>query len=146
MLFPCFLLIFNLSATAGTSEYGDQSGMMGFSYGYDDFPKMCFNSAKSWQLGWYSDKTAVFDPMAIPSWTGDLVGIANYDIAASNPVILKIESTTKIDYYISFNRQSGMNIETQEAGNQVLVTSQGENVLPSADPYLWRKFQKTTRL
>ena len=32
-------------------EYGDQSGMMGYSYASDDLPYMCFNAAKSWQLG-----------------------------------------------------------------------------------------------
>ena len=37
------------------NEYGDRSCLMGYSYSYDDYPYMCFNGAKSWELGWYSD-------------------------------------------------------------------------------------------
>jgi hypothetical protein len=43
------------------SEYGDQSGFMGFSYSQDD-QYMCFNAVNNYQLGWYdgqySDVTA----------------------------------------------------------------------------------------
>ena len=39
----------------GTETYADQSGMMGFSYGGESTPRMCFNAAKNYQLGWYSD-------------------------------------------------------------------------------------------
>jgi hypothetical protein len=41
-----------MHAGQGTLEYGDQSGMMGYSYSQNDAPKMCFNAAKSSDLGW----------------------------------------------------------------------------------------------
>ncbi|VEU40256.1 unnamed protein product [Pseudo-nitzschia multistriata] len=47
---------------AGTSDYDDQSGMMGFSYPRDDWPRMCFNPAKSYQLGWYKRQQLAIDP------------------------------------------------------------------------------------
>ena len=33
--------------------YGDRSGMLGYSYEYDDGPLMCFNGAKSWQVSYF---------------------------------------------------------------------------------------------
>ena len=33
-------------ASEGSQEYGDQSGMMGFSYSQNDTPVMCFNAGK----------------------------------------------------------------------------------------------------
>jgi len=33
------------------AAYDDQTGMMGYSYGVDEGPVMCFNSVKSWQTG-----------------------------------------------------------------------------------------------
>ena len=37
--------------TPASCEYADKTGMMGFSYAADDFPAMCFNNAKNWQIG-----------------------------------------------------------------------------------------------
>ncbi|KAI2503877.1 Gametolysin peptidase M11 [Fragilaria crotonensis] len=42
-------------SSEGSTEYGDQSGLMGYSYGNDDGPIMCFNGPKTWQLGWFSE-------------------------------------------------------------------------------------------
>jgi len=36
-----------LNSGEGTSEYDDQSGMMGYSYSNDDGPEMCFNAGRS---------------------------------------------------------------------------------------------------
>jgi hypothetical protein len=82
---------------------------------------MCFNGAKSWQLGWYSEyhvdlSTNDYD------WSGDLVGFAEKDNI--NKMIIRIQDATKnIDTYVHFNRQIGFNSETQEGGNQVLVST-----------------------
>jgi hypothetical protein len=61
-------------AGEGTEEYGDQSGMMGYSYS-EDSTKMCFNPAKSWQLGWYSDKRIELDMKARGPFSGELIGL-----------------------------------------------------------------------
>ena len=38
-------------SSVGTNEYGDKSGMMGYSYNEDDVPQQCFNPTKNYQLG-----------------------------------------------------------------------------------------------
>eukprot|EP00536_Pseudo-nitzschia_multiseries_P016358 jgi/Psemu1/313075/fgenesh1_kg.1087_\ len=47
----------------GSETYGDQSGMMGFSYDVDDAPLMCFNPAKNYQLGWYKEQQDFVNPL-----------------------------------------------------------------------------------
>lgn len=45
---------------------------------------MCFNGAKSWELGWYNHKAMTFVPSASTGWSGRLVGIAEHDLAEPN--------------------------------------------------------------
>ncbi|GFH59674.1 hypothetical protein CTEN210_16150 [Chaetoceros tenuissimus] len=101
--------------------YGDQSGMMGYSYSSDDNPVMCFNAPKNRQLGWYSDRTVT----VTSGWTGRLYGLSSYSSSTSNDaVILYIPSGTNgstRDYYVSFNGDSGINSGTQLGGNMVLI-------------------------
>jgi hypothetical protein len=87
---------------------------------------MCFNAPYSWQLGWYADKSTTLDPFVTPSWSGRLVGLAEYDKAeGTENIIVKVETGTEIDYYLGFNRQTGINSETQEGGDQVLISTKG---------------------
>ncbi|GFH56210.1 hypothetical protein CTEN210_12686 [Chaetoceros tenuissimus] len=99
------------------SSYDDQTGMMGYSYGSDDGPRMCFNAAKNAQLGWYEDKT---ETVSGTGWTGSLHGISDYGSSSSSTVLLKIEGRS-YDWYVSFNRRSGINSGTKEGANQVLI-------------------------
>jgi hypothetical protein len=107
-------------SSQGDNEYGDQSGMMGYSYSSDS-TKMCFNAPKNRQLGWYSDKTR----RVTSEWSGRLYGLSSYKSAGTNDaVILYIPAGTngfEDDYYISFNGASGINSGTKEGANKVLV-------------------------
>jgi hypothetical protein len=77
-------------SSEGSNSYGDQQGMMGYSYNQDDTPVMCFNAAKSSQLTWYSDKELTITQ----SWTGKVIGLADYGNASSEQnVILKAENS-----------------------------------------------------
>lgn len=103
-------------------SYGDKTGMMGFSYNRDNGPLQCFNSAKTYQLGWFNDKAIEIDPNN-GRWEGILIGAADY----SNPtvdqnanVIVKVE-----DLFISYNRKKGMNSGVEEAGDAVTIVQQG---------------------
>lgn len=73
------------------------------------------------QLGWYSDKTVT----VTDTWSGKLYGISSYTSAASSDaVILYIPSTSsrsRFDIYVSFNGASGMNSETEQGADKVLV-------------------------
>jgi hypothetical protein len=90
---------------------------MGYSYSSDDGPEMCFNAPKNWQLGWYDDRQTTVSG----GWSGDLIGIADYgDTNDGDTVIAQIPGTTE-DWYVSFNRKTGINSGTPEGGNQVLV-------------------------
>ena len=107
-------------SSQGSNEYGDQGGIMGYSYSSDS-TKMCFNAPKNRQLGWYSDKTI----RVTSGWSGRLYGLSSYKSAGTNDaVILYIPAGTngfEDDYYISFNGASGINSGTKEGANKVLV-------------------------
>ena len=94
-------------SSEGAVEYGDQTGMMGSSYGSDDSPIMCFNAAKHRQLGWYTDYEKNKDNGM--AWLGSLIGVL--DVASGivgqhfTSVSIENESSNKKDYVVSFNRR-----------------------------------------
>jgi hypothetical protein len=100
--------------------------LQGYGYSSDETPKMCFNGPKSWQLGWYSDYHVDLSTNNY-SWSGDLVGFAEKD--NTNMMIIRIQDATKnTDTYVHFNRKIGINSETKEGGNQVLVSTRTSGV------------------
>lgn len=113
--------------TPKEKEYGDQSGYMGAFPNYNDAQaRMCFNGPKSWKLSWYQDKSVLVSP-STASWQGRLRGMCDYDKEVTNTVLVKIESGTDTDYYVTFNRQAGINADTLEGADQVLLTMDGTN-------------------
>ena len=100
---------------------------MGFSYSQDDGPRMCFNAAKNYQLGWYSDKTKVISPGASTDncFAGDLYGTAFYADAGAQTVGIKVNTDTSTDVYIMYNAKTGIQSGTVEGGNQVMVVTTG---------------------
>lgn len=70
-------------SSQGSNEYGDQSGMMGYSYSSDS-TKMCFNAPKNRQLGLYSDKTI----RVTSGWSGRLYGLSSYKSAGTNDAVI----------------------------------------------------------
>ena len=75
----------------GGYTYDDQSCIMGYSYGYDDFPVMCFNATKSWQTKWYSLKSiVVVDPSMADCFEKNVYGITDYGSTASSKVLVKM--------------------------------------------------------
>jgi hypothetical protein len=97
---------------------------MGYSYNKDNSPKMCFNAAKSWQLGWYTKRHATVD-ISNPSYIGKLASIVDDPDEIGHPMLIKLVSLDGNDCYINFNLKAGVNAETEEGGNQVLVTEAG---------------------
>merc|ERR1711971_1066814 len=120
----------------GTTAYGDQSSLMGYSYDSDDGPKMCFNAAKNFQLGWYERQKVSFYPLSNKDTTQSFVlnGVDDYNKDGSSNgelITLRIveygdEYDSDLgnygnDYYVGYNRKTGPNSGTLEAGNQVVV-------------------------
>jgi len=88
---------------------------------------MCFNSAKSWQFGWYAEsRHHTVDADSNRAYLGKLVSVLDDPNITGDPMIIKIETGTSADYFINFNRRTGFNSGTQEGGNQVLITVAGE--------------------
>jgi len=105
-------------------EYGDESCIMGGGFS-EDGPLLCFNGAKSWQLGWYASRNHEYN-VADGIWNGRLIGQVDYangnDITSK--VVLKLNTPSSSDYYVMFNRvMSG----TTESMNQVMITRTDEN-------------------
>jgi hypothetical protein len=96
---------------------------MGYAYADDDGPVMCLNPAKSWQLGWYSDKRTTVDLLNGGAFATTLVGIDDYQSAGNRFVNVKIENGNT-DLFIGFNRQKGINSGTREAANKVTIQAQ----------------------
>ncbi|GFH44784.1 hypothetical protein CTEN210_01258 [Chaetoceros tenuissimus] len=113
------------SGKAG-NEYADESGAMGYSIKRPGSPQMCFNAAKSWQLGWYKKRHLVVD-FSNPLYEGYLKSVlSDPNTADAPPMLIKLNTKTATDYYINFNENSGFNGGTQLGGNKVLVTTTGK--------------------
>lgn len=99
----------------------------------DDIGKMCFNGAKSWQIGWYNDRKVMLNPKTALAGNANwgtmvtLVGVADYQNIANIPVVLKLETDTVDDYFVAFNRATGINSDNKEADDQVTVVLTGKN-------------------
>jgi hypothetical protein len=115
----------NLAHANEKGAYNDQTGMMGYSYFNTNGPLMCFNAAQSWQLGWYSEKAVTLNKSNKKSHVGVLGGIADYS-DSNNIVLVKLNTGKSTDYYVNFNRRTGINSGTVEGGNQVTVVKAGE--------------------
>ena len=88
---------------------------------------MCFNAAKSWELGWYAEKSTKIDPKN--KITLNLDAFVDYDSVPSNEYVL-LKIGTK---YVIYNRQKGINSQTQEFPDRVTITEQArENDLSLA--------------
>jgi hypothetical protein len=108
----------------------------------DDAGKICYNAAKSWQIGWYNDRKVMLNPKTALASNANwgtivtLVGIADYQNVADIPVVLKLETGTDNDYFIAFNRAVGINADNVEADNEVTVISTGQNGEAGSQSYL----------
>lgn len=67
---------------------------MGFMYESKEYPFKCYNAAKSYQLGWYGNRTVSINLRETGTWIGDLVGVASY-----------LESTD--DQYVAIEFETG---------------------------------------
>jgi len=114
------------SGEVGEGEYGDKSGLMGVSSGEDDY-RQCYNPQKSYQLGWYDDQTWSIDPLAADSSDKlpldfTLNGVADYGNNPDALVVLRLaQENHHQDYYIGYNRATGIHADTTEDADHVTV-------------------------
>jgi hypothetical protein len=86
---------------------------------------MCFNGAKTWQLGWYSNYH--LDMIASINVTVDLIGFAEKSNSLQHDkMIIRVQSTLDYEVYIHFNRKIGFNLNTIIGSNQILIATRNK--------------------
>jgi len=123
----------------GVKVYSDHTCMMGNPWAQDDFGRMCYNGAKNWQIGWYNDRKLMLSPLSNPPGSEtmlQLVGVADYLNTNSIPVVLKLETGTDDDYFISFNRAAGVNVDNKQADDEVTIVKTGKNGVSASQSWL----------
>merc|ERR1719162_35997 len=89
---------------------------------FDDDRYICFNAAKNDKLEWYNDRMVDVSEIG---FDGLLYGIADYGTTNSlAKMILQMPYTlNNLDkkLYVSFNKATGINSETAEGINKVLI-------------------------
>ena len=120
------------------ATYTDHTCAMGNPLYGDDLGKMCFNPAKNWAIGWYdSRKNEVNINNNVINHVETIVGIADFD---NNPeqrnVIIKLETGTSNDYFVGFNRAIGVNLQNDEADNEVTIVLTGNDGVAYSQSYL----------
>ncbi|GFH59958.1 hypothetical protein CTEN210_16434 [Chaetoceros tenuissimus] len=104
-------------------EYGDSSCTMGYTIGVDR--AICFNGAKSVELGWYDDRVATISPHVGDEFSGRLIGVNDYAISnQSDTLVVEIKnSDSSVDsLFVMYNKAEGLNEDTSEAVNKVIIT------------------------
>ncbi|CAJ1952875.1 unnamed protein product [Cylindrotheca closterium] len=118
---------FGLAHSWISLEDGQEETVMGRGYPVDEGPmraQVCFNPAKSYQLGWYQDKVMEFDPMS--GWWGTLIGVGNYDSDLLDAMVVIKVPTVRQDYYVGFNHAIRHHRGTSFGANRVKIVRQGQ--------------------
>lgn len=71
----------------------------------------------------YSDRHQIVDPLAFDS-NVVLVGVADYASSSGKIVILRLDTHGGDDYFVAFNREHGINSDTRDYPDQVLITKE----------------------
>lgn len=107
--------------------YEDETGQMGYSGLQESFGALrCYNPAKSWQLGWYSEHSRRINPLLDAPFETTLTGITmefETDDDKSKKTLLHIPNGDK-DLYIGYNLANRFNSDTVEGQNKVLIDEQ----------------------
>lgn len=113
-------------------EYRDHSCTMGSPSAGDDGPEVCFNGAKSFELGWYASESDTVDPSISSSF--DLVGVgdwANGVFSDHNKVVIEIKMPEEpLDYSTCGTYTS----DQADYRGGISVTESGKNCMDWAPP------------
>uniref|UniRef100_A0A7S3VCI6 Peptidase M11 gametolysin domain-containing protein n=1 Tax=Chaetoceros debilis TaxID=122233 RepID=A0A7S3VCI6_9STRA len=105
------------------NEYGDQSGAMGYSFPSGNSPEYCFNAAKLYTLGWFSARSKTISTSGTTSYSGNIADLTQDPDAAGSPILFFLDGTT--DYYLNYNRATGINSGTISGPDQVRIVQNG---------------------
>ncbi len=95
---------------------------MGFSYDSSDWPQKCFNAAKMWQLGWFNARSKTLSSSGTTSYSGNIADMTqNPNDSSGSPIVIKMDTSSSRDYFLSFNRATGFNVDTESGANEVRI-------------------------
>eukprot|EP00548_Thalassiothrix_antarctica_P009548 CAMPEP_0194158756 /NCGR_PEP_ID=MMETSP0152-20130528/77447_1 /TAXON_ID=1049557 /ORGANISM="Thalassiothrix antarctica, Strain L6-D1" /LENGTH=1354 /DNA_ID=CAMNT_0038868245 /DNA_START=102 /DNA_END=4166 /DNA_ORIENTATION=+ len=120
---------FHHSGVPGGSTYGDGSCMMGCCRWAQ---QMCFNAAKSWYTGWYSEPGKEgYEDLSFFStpgelWIGKLVGIDDYLYGIFDENQHRVVTKIGESLYMMYNRKKGVNNDVKEYDDTVVIIQQWE--------------------
>jgi len=123
----------NFGFDHSNSQVEESDGTCSIGYGItkacqekDTYGNNCYNVAKYSQVGWFPDAHALTSPLDEPYWEENLIGLGDYekDVEGS-PVLLRIIGNSTNDYFIGFNRASGINEGTCTFVDKVVVYRKG---------------------
>ena len=100
-------------------EYGDTSGLMGYSFRQVSGPAMCFNAQKHYLLQWYQGRTRRVDAVDLP-WTGNLVFFGDDSPSNQYPVLIHL-SRPGLRFFLQYNQAVEINEGTKLMANHVVV-------------------------
>ena len=94
-----------------------------------------YSPAKNWQIAhqgaWYVDHKLLLDPRTTPVSSHRLVGVSEYGLIESNYptalAVIKLESGTRTDFFLGFNRANRQNADNRLASNEVTLIKAGNN-------------------
>jgi len=108
-------------------HHGDTTGMMGTQSMEDGMPRACFNAAKSWWFGWYSDRHTEVTPTS-GSVILNMLSIDDYlngqATSEDQYTISRITGTNEDDLYVMYNRAEGINYQVAGHRDQVTIVRQ----------------------
>ena len=72
---------------------------------------------------WYEDSNVVeFNSDSSKSWSGKIIGVAEYDNNPSNdPIVVKLESGSGRDWFVGYNRATGPNADNVQGDDLVTI-------------------------
>lgn len=88
-------------------------------YSHRNVVRMCYNGQNLWHMNWFPDRRYTVNNLSSNNnkYNSEIVDLAFYaDYKKTNslqPVVFKFR-----DYYFTYNRQLGPNLETKEYANR----------------------------
>eukprot|EP00979_Chaetoceros_neogracilis_P011459 scaffold2835_cov280-Chaetoceros_neogracile.AAC.1 len=80
------------------------------------------------ELGWYDDKSAVVNLLQNEEFDGNVIGVNDYSNSASSyTLFVEIKNPSGRSYFLTYNREEGMNANTGEANNKIVVVEGAPN-------------------
>lgn len=110
----------------GGISYADDTGYMGNKAVWtDEGSAMCFNAAKTWWFGWFSDYHRTVR-LSSSAYSGVLVSPAQSTMVGSNDIVIRImaEGNGNRDLYVMFNLAAGANAGVVGSRNQIVIIEQ----------------------